>query len=400
MDVNNLNRIWPEWRIVRVLGKGSFGTVYAALRRSHGVESWAAIKVISVPQNEYEINVLRSEGFSPNDTRIYYQNMVESFIGEIKLMESFKGVQNIVCVEDYKVIQRTDRFGWDIYIRMELLTPFSGYAASKTMTEAEVIKLGSDICTALELCSRRNVIHRDIKPDNIFINDFGDFKLGDFGIARKLENVTSGLSQKGTYTYMAPEVERGINYDNTVDIYSLGLVLYRYLNQNHMPFIETDQQNRDPNQRMLAVKRRMSGEPLPPPCDASPEMAQIILCACAYNPEDRFQTPSAMKEALNNVEVFKNRSFDPVDNFVPADDFSSGNGNEETEGTVLESVLKIVAIGTMIIVIICALVMASFAIMSSDQDDGCMTAQEQRNEKLTDSEDQDSLEIYSDWRGV
>ena len=83
---------------------------------------------------------------------------------------------------------------------------------------------------------KRNIIHRDIKPENIFVNDFGDFKLGDFGIARKMENVTGGLSQKGTFNYMAPEVAGNGRYDSRADIYSLGIVLYRLLNQEPAAF--------------------------------------------------------------------------------------------------------------------------------------------------------------------
>ena len=227
-----------------------------------------------------------------------YKRQVNDFVSEIQLMESFKGVQNIVSVEDYKVVEKKDEIGWDIYIRMELLTPFNSYVCDKTLSEQEVIKLGIDLCTALELCARCNIIHRDIKPENIFVNPFGDFKLGDFGIARKLENVTGGLSQKGTYNYMAPEIEKGSQYDATVDLYSLGLVLYRLLNRNRLPFLDTDRQLLNPNERMNAVRRRMDGEPLPPPCDASPAMAQIILCACAYEPGRRFSSAAAMKKAL------------------------------------------------------------------------------------------------------
>lgn len=128
-------------------------------------------------------------------------------------------------------MKKKNEIGWDIYIRMELLIPLNSYICDNILLEQDVIKLGVDICTALELCAKRNVIHRDIKPENIFINQFGDFKLGDFGIARKLENVTGGFSQKGTYSYMAPEIEKGIQYDATVDLYSLGLVMYRFMKQ-------------------------------------------------------------------------------------------------------------------------------------------------------------------------
>ena len=214
----DISSVWPEWQIEKQLGKGSFGVVYQAVRKDSNVESHAAIKVVSIPSDSSEVDSLRSEGLDLNGTKTYFKGIVDDFVNEIQLMESMKGMQNIVSVEDYKVVEKTDVIGWDIYIRMELLTPFSTYSCDKVLTEADVIKLGIDICTALEVCSQRNIIHRDIKPENIFINDFGYYKLGDFGIARKLENMTGGLSQKGTYNYMAPEVANSKEYDARVEI--------------------------------------------------------------------------------------------------------------------------------------------------------------------------------------
>lgn len=299
METDILQNVWPEWKIEgKPLGKGSYGVVYKAVRRDHNVESFAAIKVISIPSDSSEVDTLRSEGLDMNATKSYLQGVVDDFVSEIQLMESFKGVQNIVSVEDYKVVEKKDEIGWDIFIRMELLTPLNNVICERALTQQEVVKLGVDICTALELCAKRNVIHRDIKPENIFVNQFGDFKLGDFGIARKLENVTGGLSQKGTYYYMAPEVERGNKYDATVDLYSLGLVLYRFTNKNRLPFLNTEQQLLNPNERMAAVRRRLNGEVLPPPCEATPELANVILSACAPDPKRRFSSAAAMKNAL------------------------------------------------------------------------------------------------------
>ena len=302
MSVEVLKQIWPEWQIEgKPLGKGSFGVVYKAVRRDHGVESYAAIKVISIPADPSEVDSLRSEGLDMNATRTYLQGIVNDFVSEIQLMESLKGVQNIVSVEDYKVVEKTDEIGWDIYIRMELLTSFNTYICGKKLTEEEIIKLGCDICTALEICSKRNIIHRDIKPENIFINDFGYFKLGDFGIARKMENMTGGLSQKGTFNYMAPEVANSSEYDARVDTYSLGIVLYRLLNGNRLPFLDTEKQLLNPNERRNAVDRRIRGEELPAPCDASPAMADLILRACAFDPDMRFASATEMKQALMSV---------------------------------------------------------------------------------------------------
>lgn len=298
---HDISNVWPEWELEKMLGRGSYGVVYQAIRQDNKVKSQAAIKIISVPSDYSEVDSLRSEGLDLDGTRTYFKGIVDDFVKEIQVMESLKGMQNIVSIEDYKVVEKTDSIGWNIYIRMELLTPFNTYICDKTLNEADVIKLGCDICSALEICEKLNVVHRDIKPENIFINDFGCFKLGDFGVARKLENLTGGLSQRGTFNYMAPEVANNKGYDERADIYSLGIVLYRLLNNNKLPFINTEKQLLSPNERKNALERRFRGEELPAPCNASPEMSDLILRACAFNPDFRFKSATDMKEALTDV---------------------------------------------------------------------------------------------------
>lgn len=303
MEKISLQHVWPEWKIVRQIGRGSFGSVYEAVRTDHSIENRAAVKVITIPQSESEIANLRSEGLSEGATKTYLQGVVDDFVQEIQMMISLKGLENIVSVEDFKVIEKSDRIGWDIFIRMELLKPFNEYLVQRSaqMSEREVLKLGIDICTALEYCSQRNIIHRDVKPENIFVNSFGNYKLGDFGIARTMEHTSGNLSQKGTYSYMAPEIESGTNYDPTVDLYSLGLVLYRLVNNNRLPFLFTEEQVLNPNERMIANRRRLNGEPLPYPEAASPEFADVILRACSYYAEDRFRNATALKTALKHL---------------------------------------------------------------------------------------------------
>lgn len=324
----DISSIWPEWQVEKQLGKGAFGTVYQVSRHDHNLTSYAAVKVISIPQDSSEIDTLRSEGLDINASKTYLKGVVDDVVREIQLMESFKGVQNIVSVEDYRVVERTDELGWYIYIRMELLTPFNTYICDKKMSEEEIIKLGCDICTALELCEQKEIIHRDIKPENIFVNDFGFFKLGDFGVARTMANMTGGMSQKGTPFYMAPEVFVSNKYDSRVDIYSLGIVMYKHLNANRFPFLNTEKQLLDPNERANSVERRRNGEPLPEPCEASPSMANLILRACAFDPNNRFANATEMKEALLNV---KNGTYIPVD--VTLDKTTSVRHSDSLDGT-------------------------------------------------------------------
>lgn len=132
-------------------------------------------------------------------TEQYFYGVVENITHEFSIMSRFKGTANVVSYDDHKVICHKDGIGWDILIRMELLTPLLTYAYQHPFARRDIIQLGIDICKALELCQRYNTIHRDIQPENIFVSQNGDFKLGDFGIARTIERTMSGLSKKGTY---------------------------------------------------------------------------------------------------------------------------------------------------------------------------------------------------------
>ena len=176
---------------------------------------------------------------------------------------------------------------------MELLTPLLKYTRDHAMKRDDVVRLGIDMCRALELCKRHNIIHRDIKPENIFVSNNGKYKLGDFGIARTVEKTTGGGSKKGMYTYMAPEAYKGLPYGVTVDIYSLGIVLYRYLNNNRAPFLSLPPAQISHTDANMALERRMSGEAIPAPENADEQLAEIVLKACAYDPKARYAIPFA-----------------------------------------------------------------------------------------------------------
>lgn len=292
---------WQEWRIIDKIGEGSYGKVYKAQRIEQGRRFYSAIKVISVPSSRSELSSVRAETHNNASLRNYFQDVVEECTREICTMEYFRGNSHIVSVEDFKVLEYLDDIGWDIYIRMEYLTSFNDYCTSHTLTERSVIKLGIDLCKALEYCGQLSIIHRDIKPENIFISRFGDFKLGDFGIARELERSLSSMSKKGTFAYMAPEIYHGERYDSSVDIYSLGIVLYKLMNKNRLPFISLDKQLITYHDKENALSKRMNGEPLPVPCDASEELAEIILKACAFNVKERYSDPEQMRQDLEKL---------------------------------------------------------------------------------------------------
>ena len=301
MDTNYYKKYEPifgKWHIVRELGEGSFGKVFEIERRDFGGTYKAALKAITIPQSQSEVKDILASGMDEQSVTSYFRGFVEEMIAEFVLMSKLKGHSNIVSYEDHDVIQHAEGIGWDIFIRMELLTPLLDYTRKSDLSRSDVIKLGIDICKALEVCRKNNIIHRDIKPQNIFISDLGDFKLGDFGIARTAEKTMGGLSKKGTYHYMAPEVFKSEPYGASVDIYSLGIVLYRFMNNNRLPFFPPFPSPIKFSDSDAALARRMKGETIPAPANADEALSQVILKACAYSPKDRYLSPSDMRRDL------------------------------------------------------------------------------------------------------
>ena len=292
---------FTNWEIIKELGEGATGKVFEIHKTDYGITTKSALKVIRVPHSAADLKAALAEGMDEQSVSGYFQGFVDEIVKEIVIMSELKSHPNIVSYEDHQVTPHKDSLGWDILIRMELLTPLLDYQLSCRITENDVIRMGLELTGALVFCHGKGLMHRDIKPENIFVSETGQFKLGDFGVARTVEKTTGGLSRKGTEKYMAPEVYLGKSYNQTADIYSLGLVLYSFLNRGRLPFYPLDKNQISFADRESAMDRRMRGDAVPAPADASPELAAVILKACAYRAEDRYQTAADMLAALEKV---------------------------------------------------------------------------------------------------
>ena len=164
---------WPDWEIEKLLGRGSFGEVYQIVKEELGTQIRAAVKIMRIPASSSEVDQLEDSGISAES---YLSGMVSDITNEIVVMQTLKGAPNIVSIDDYEIVKNSERLQWTIYIRMELLTDLNKYRRKNALTYEQAIRMGCDVCNALEICRRRNVIHRDIKPSNIFISQVGEFK--------------------------------------------------------------------------------------------------------------------------------------------------------------------------------------------------------------------------------
>ncbi|MDQ2910444.1 MAG: protein kinase [Actinomycetota bacterium] len=155
------------------------------------------------------------------------------------------------------------------------------------LPERQAIGLALQIARALGFAHGQGLVHRDVKPQNVLLNDGGQAKVTDFGIARSLD-VHSGLTQTGTVMgtsdYIAPEQARGSRVDAQSDIYSLGAVLYELLTCE-VPF---------PGDNFVAVAMRHINEPPPSVrerrLELSPCVDAVIRRAMAKEPRDRFRS--------------------------------------------------------------------------------------------------------------
>jgi len=294
-----VKRVWSDWIIHEKLGEGSFGQVFRARKERFGVTQEAAIKVVRIPGDDAELKRVQSGyGLNEQELKEYFYPEVEKLKKEIVLMQELGEDSHIVRILDFEIIDAPDSIvGWYILIRMELLECLENYIKRADITVADVVAVGEDVLTSLEVCEERNIIHRDIKPANLFRSDKGVYKLGDFGIARDMRAGMGSLSHKGTENYMAPEVYLGKNYTSNIDIYALGIVLYKLLNKNRLPFMNEEKLTAGSVER--AFQKRNTGEELPKPMEAPDTLYEIIKKMCAYNPNERFQTAFEVKKALS-----------------------------------------------------------------------------------------------------
>jgi serine/threonine-protein kinase len=160
----------------------------------------------------------------------------------------------------------------------------------------EAIGLTLQVARALSFAHDRGLVHRDVKPQNVLLNEDGQAKVTDFGIARSLDvhGVTQTGTVLGTSDYIAPEQARGQKVDPKTDIYSLGAVLYELL-VGEVPFA---------GDNFVAVAMRHVNEPVPSVLDARPDCpARLDLAiqrAMAKDPDDRFQS---MDELVAELEA-------------------------------------------------------------------------------------------------
>lgn len=275
--------LWENWYFDGYLSSGASGTVYRFKQNRFGKDAFSAVKVISLScDNQFNLHKRRS---FMNDIR----KRAES---EIENMYLLNDCPYVVHCNNHAIKDVTNDSGdviaVDILIQMDLYTCLVNYLAEyEELYENEVIKLAEQIGIALEAAHNRGIIHRDIKPSNIFINNSGDFLLGDLGVSKRF-NTDCFLTKTGTEPYIAPEIWAGdgtIAYTTSADIYSLGIVLYMLMNDNYLPLVD---ENSSWSETSKAIIDRIMGKDFEAPRHGCEEFKKVIMKSCEHDTTRRY----------------------------------------------------------------------------------------------------------------
>jgi len=297
------------------LGSGAFGTVYKVIKTNAAGQYVRALKYITIPTEKQYNSVLNSMGGDVSKADSYFSQMLNNIVSEIRILNdlSEKGVQHIVRYYENDIVVTDTPRRYDIFILMEYLTPLEDCIHSQDFLVRDVVRLGLDVLYGLQSCHNNGVIHRDIKDDNIFVSENGEYKIGDFGVSKVLKDSSKAESLKGTPNFLAPEVYLGKeSYTKSVDLYSLGIVLYRLLNYSRNPFLPRFPEQYFSQDEDAAFEERMSGKTPDLPSLGGEAIGRVIVKAISSSSE-RFQTADefidALEAAIDNTptEVFNEK---------------------------------------------------------------------------------------------
>ena len=273
-----------KWRFDSLLGTGSFGRVYKIVN-INDPNDMAALKAISIEKHSDLLS--GEEDF--DKTADFFDEFENSHSFEKRLYNAEKEIELLRILNDCKYLvkmdkdyrfDRTDGNGVDLMMQMELLSPVVQYFETNGFSEKELLRLGIHICEALIYLESKSITHNDIKPGNIYRSKDGIYKLGDFGVARRTDEISLG----GTLAFCAPETLSAGIINQTTDIYSLGVSLYALAGGD-----------------ICKVRNRFSDDILPETENIGNQFLSVIMKACAFDAKERIKSAAELLECLKKI---------------------------------------------------------------------------------------------------
>lgn len=253
------------------------------------------VKTISIPASQVQLEALLLTGAYPDAeaARAYYKDLAKGIRSEIDILEKCAARRGFLAFQNSQIVPMEEGVGYEVYLLSYYRRTLERHLKREPLTHLSAINLGIDICAALSLCREMGYLYVDLKPGNIFINTEAQaYHLGDLGFVPMESLKYASLPDRYRSDYTAPEIADAFSTLNTtMDTYALGLVLYQIYNNAQLPFDSAES-------KAALMECLAAGEPMPHPAYADYELAEIICKACSFQPEDRWQTPEEMAEAL------------------------------------------------------------------------------------------------------
>ncbi len=295
---------------------------YPAMRQD--TEEKYIIKVISIPSKPEKLDALVLSGAYKDlaSALSYYRGLADEIVSETETLKHLSELEGFLAFEDCQIVENDDGKGYDVYLLSSYNRSLERHFQSAALTHLAAANLGLDLCAALTVARRAGYLYADLRPDNIYITNEGEYKIGDIGFIRLDGIKYAAMPDRYRSPYTAPEaIDAYAAPSETMDVYALGLILYQIYNNNQLP---TPAEN---------------GDILAAPQYADYELSEIILKACAATPEDRWPTPVEMGRAIVSYMQRNGISDDPiipiptVDEPVSPDSFKT---DTNTEAAVVE----------------------------------------------------------------
>lgn len=263
------------------------------LTRSETEEQFV-LKHISIPESETKAEALILTGAVADEAGAneYYKAIAAEISQEAKILQTLSDKGIMAGVVGHQ-LQPKEGMGFDVYVLMNRMKSLQSFLQDKAITQLQALNCGIDLCDSLSALREEGYTYQNLKPENIFIDSKGSFRLGDLGLMSLEDLRYCAVQDHYLNDYSAPELFELLAEPNeTGDIYALGMTLYYMFNGNHLPF--------DDQAHITADERRekLKTEALPAPKYADYELAAILAKACNADPDKRFATPAELKQAL------------------------------------------------------------------------------------------------------